>query len=134
MEISAEIIRTILNEVELIREDLAEIKGMIENLKKKRKPSEIHPEYEKFIKAYNDVFKRNARGDEKSKRSFGTRIKEGWSLGDFVSAMINAKKDEYHVENEWKYLTPEYFTRSDKLSRWTLETNPTQKVKFEGYA
>ncbi|OFY05714.1 MAG: hypothetical protein A2W93_14390 [Bacteroidetes bacterium GWF2_43_63] len=49
---------------------------------------------------------------------FNARIKDGFTGADFEKAFENAVADEFHRKNNFKYLTPEFFTRPDILQKW----------------
>jgi uncharacterized phage protein (TIGR02220 family) len=48
-------------------------------------------------------------------QKYNARLKDGYTKEDFKSAIINAAKDQYHKETNFKYLTIEYFSRSRTL-------------------
>lgn len=79
--------------------------------------------------------------NEKTKRGFRTinknvqakynaRLKEGYTKKDIQTAIDNAVKSEYHKENSFKYLTPEFFSRADKIDLFS-QTNETAYVSPE---
>ena len=41
-----------------------------------------------------------------------------YSLTDVQSAMRNARADEFHIENNFKYCTIEYFSRIEQIDKW----------------
>lgn len=49
------------------------------------------------------------------KAKYKARIKEGYTKQDILNAITNACNDEYHKENNFKYLKPEYFSRANTL-------------------
>lgn len=77
--------------------------------------------YQDFIDGYNEIMGTQKRGDVKSKKQFGARIKEGWLLSEILQALKNARKNDYHMESGYQYLTPEFITRSDKLDKFYTE-------------
>lgn len=78
--------------------------------------------YNDFVSIVNKHTGKNYRGDKKSQGGFNARIKEGYTLDDLECAIASAVKTEYHKETRYEYLTPEFFTRPDKLERFrTLE-------------
>lgn len=74
--------------------------------------------YDSFISAFNDITGKKFRGDSKSKLQFKARLKEGYTQEDFSKAIRNCKNDDHHVKTGLVYLTPEFITRPDKLSRF----------------
>jgi uncharacterized phage protein (TIGR02220 family) len=91
----------------------------INNINKKKKEN-IDPSlgFLGYIKFINGTFNRNYRGNSKIERAFWLRMKEGYTNIDFRTAIGNAKDDTFHKENSYNYLTPEFFTRCDKLDRY----------------
>ena len=71
--------------------------------------------------------------NEKTNRSFRTinkniqakykaRLKDGYTKKDIQTAIDNAVKSDYHKENGFKYLTPEFFSRADKIDLFSQTT------------
>lgn len=65
------------------------------------------------------------------KRKFNARLKEGYSKDDILSAIKNAVRDEFHRDKNFKYLTPEYFSRSATIDqhRSTIERKEKQSAQ-----
>ena len=71
-----------------------------------------------FFNAFKTITKKNIRVfDDKAKRHFHARLKEGYTVEDIIQAIENCKNDKYHIENP-HYLTLEFITRADKLSKY----------------
>ena len=51
----------------------------------------------------------------KTKNSFKARLKEGYTNSDIQTAIQNSVKDKFHIENNFKWLKPEYYSRSNTL-------------------
>ena len=71
-----------------------------------------------FIEILNIQTNKNYKGCSKSKKQFLARVKEGRTINDFKLAAENSVKDPYHKENNFRYLTPEFLTRADKLDKF----------------
>jgi len=83
-----------------------------------------------YLKLFNEVTKRNFKVlDSKARTQLNARLKEGFTIEDIETAIINCMKDEYHINNP-KYLTPEFITRSDKLQKY-LNAEPKTTAKIE---
>lgn len=74
--------------------------------------------YSDFISDFNQICGREFLGDKKSKGLFHARIKEGFQKENFCRAIRSAFADPFHAEKGFRYLTPEYITRSDQLQKW----------------
>jgi len=54
-----------------------------------------------------------------------------YSLTEVQLAMQNAKADEFHVENNFKYCTIEYFSRIEQMDKWmNIVKEQKQKADF----
>lgn len=88
--------------------------------------------YNKFIEWFNKETKRNFKGEKKSRAQFNARINEGYTFLEFKKAIDEIMKDQFHRENNYKYLTPEFITRIDKLEKWkNTEYAPPPRKSYE---
>jgi len=74
----------------------------------------------KLLKFINDRYGRNFRKID------ANRLKkrlQSYSLDEILLAIENAHADKFHIDNSFKYLTPEYFTRNDTIIDKWLNTN-----------
>lgn len=70
----------------------------------------------------NKVGNRNFRGINNSvKKKYNARLKEGYTKKDIFNAIKNAHKEKHHIESNFKYLTPEFFSRADKLDMYSTQ-------------
>lgn len=75
--------------------------------------------YALFVDYFNELTGRSFRAtDKKARRQFDYLRKEGYKREDFAKVILNAYADRYHKESNYKYLTPEFLTRSDKFDRY----------------
>lgn len=82
--------------------------------------------YDLFIKKMNEITNRKfTNRDKKAKRQFEARLKEGYTMEDLENAIRGCLADDYHKETNYKYLAPEFITRSDKLERYRSAYLPT---------
>jgi len=102
----------------------------VENVKKREyKPPQGGASCD-FLKLFNEITGRKFRIlDEKAKRQFNARKREGFTESDFSKAIKNCMDDDYHRDNP-KYLTPEFITRSDKLQKYLNAIQPSGKVTY----
>jgi len=57
-------------------------------------------------------------------------LKQGYKIADIKMAMVNAKNDGWHKEQDYKYCTLDFFTRVDKLDRFLgMEKTATASPK-----
>lgn len=84
----------------------------------------ISIDFDKLINLYNDKFGRTTRTlPKKAKKQIIDRLKEGYTKNDFVTAFENAKNDQYHKDNNYKYITLEFISRPDKFERYSSNHN-----------
>jgi uncharacterized phage protein (TIGR02220 family) len=83
--------------------------------------------YDSFIFALNDITGKKFRGDSKSKSQFKARLKEGYTKEEFTQAIKNCMNDDYHKQQGFRHLTPEFITRPDKLDKWKSVATPIKK-------
>ena len=62
---------------------------------------------------------------------YNARLKEGYTNKDIQSAIINASKDPFHKENNFKFLTPEYFSRASTLDLHGSKSELTKDRKID---
>ncbi len=62
------------------------------------------------------------------------RLKEGYSKQDILDAVSNAVKNDYHKENNFKYLTLEFFSRSETLDKYSNTKKESEKPKPQNSA
>ena len=61
--------------------------------------------------------------NKKVQGKYLARLKEGYSKQDILDAVSNAVKNDYHKENNFKYLTPEFFSRAETLDKYSNVNN-----------
>ena len=86
--------------------------------------STFKEKFDKYIDYCNDHLKvngarRNFRFSKSVFSKFKARIKEGYTGDDFAKAISKAKGMSHHKENGYQYLTPEFFTRTDTLEKYS---------------
>ena len=92
---------------------------------------QVEEEYNKrdaekwFIDWFNDSMatikgkKGKYKLNDKIKKQLHARIKEGYKSESFIHAFKAISKDQYHSDKGFKFLTPEFITRTDKLELWS---------------
>jgi len=88
-----------------------------------------HIDFDSLLKLINDTFKRNFRTiNSKNRTAYMARLKQGYRKDDIATAIINCKGNEYHVNTNYRYCTPEFFSRADVLDKYSNVTIPDVKV------
>ena len=73
----------------------------------------------KILNIFNEVFQKKSRVMTKKVITKYKDILRHFSLDDIKLAMENAREDEFHSENNYKYCTIEYFSRMEQIDKWT---------------
>lgn len=107
--------------LDLSPSELSRLKEIIEaSLPKKVDESKL--DFEQLKNYYNLVFSKSMRVVcEKTKRQFNKRIKEGYTKADIKKAIDNASNDKFHESNDFKHVTLEFISRSDKFTKYVSE-------------
>jgi uncharacterized phage protein (TIGR02220 family) len=91
----------------------------------------ISIDFDKLIEIYNSIYGRQIRViPTKAKKQIRERLKEGYTKKDFVTALENAKNDQYHRDNNYKYITLEFISRPDKFERYSSNHNFKVQTKI----
>ena len=54
------------------------------------------------------------------KKKYKKLLKDGYTKQQVINAIINAHKEDRHKETNFKYLTPEFFSRSEKIDMYGM--------------
>lgn len=93
--------------------------------KRKEKETNINIDFPSLLSFINTKTERQFKTiNEKVRKSFRARIKEGYTKADIINAIVDASNSEYHMGNGRQYLTPEFFSRSDTLDKYSKIKNP----------
>jgi uncharacterized phage protein (TIGR02220 family) len=84
-------------------------------------------DFESLLLLLQATFKRKFRVlNDKVKRSYKARIKEGYTIDDIHNAIKNCQMNTYHKDNNYQYCTPEFFSRADILDKYSDRTIVTE--------
>ena len=73
-------------------------------------------DFDLLLKFINKTLNKNFKTiNKKVKASYKARLKDGYTKEDITNSVKNSIKDSYHKETNFKYLTPEYFSRPKTL-------------------
>jgi len=83
-------------------------------------------DYQALLDVICKSFQRKFKLINKTVRnSYEARLKEGYTKTDILHAIKNCKNDPYHKDKNYQYCTPEFFSRSSTLDKYSDVT--TQK-------
>lgn len=101
-------------------------KRLTTNKNEKNNKNENNIDYLALLGFVNKTFGRNFQViNQKTKRQFEARLKEGYTKEQINDAITNAAVSKYHKDNNYQYCTPEFFSRAetiDKYSGLTIKT------------
>jgi uncharacterized phage protein (TIGR02220 family) len=84
-------------------------------------------DFQSLLDMLQVTFKRKFRVmNDKVKRSYKARIKEGYTIDDIHNAIKNCQANAYHKDNNYQYCTPEFFSRADILDKYSDRTIVTE--------
>jgi uncharacterized phage protein (TIGR02220 family) len=84
-------------------------------------------DFESLLLLLQATFKRKFRVmNDKVKRSYKARIKEGYTIDDIHNAIKNCKENQFHKDNNYNYCTPEFFSRAETLDKYADRTIVTE--------
>jgi uncharacterized phage protein (TIGR02220 family) len=84
-------------------------------------------DFQSLLDILQVTFKRKFRVmNDKVKRSYKARIKEGYTIDDIHNAIKNCQANTYHKDNNYQYCTPEFFSRADILDKYADRTIVTE--------
>ena len=73
--------------------------------------------------------------NKKVQGKYLARLKDGYSKQDILDAISNSIKSDYHKGENFKYLTPEFFSRSETLDKYSnvnkseIKKEPNKKIR-----
>lgn len=80
-------------------------------------------DFDELLKFINKTFKRNFRTiNQKNRTAYMARIKQGYTKDDIATAIVNCKANEYHINSNYRYCTPEFFSRPDVIDKYSAVT------------
>lgn len=84
-----------------------------------------------ILEMFNDVFNKKSRVVSKKVSGRYKEILKYYDIGEIKQAMINASKDDFHIDSNFKYCTLEYFSRLEQIDKWvSLKVKREEKNKF----
>lgn len=71
----------------------------------------------------NSTFGKNFKLiNDKVKKKYKALIKQGYDKKQIIQAMVNAKENSYHKETGYQYCTPEFFSRTETIDKYSSTT------------
>ena len=68
---------------------------------------------------FNQCFQKRSRVFPKSiQNKYKKLFRDGFTMDDVKNAMVNAKRDQFHIESKFKHCTLEFFSRAEKIDKF----------------
>lgn len=91
----------------------------------------VNINFEKLVDFVNQTFGRQFRFiNAQTKQKFRARLKEGYTPDDIFNAIINTKKNKYHIDTNFQYCTPEFFSRASTLDKYSQIKRQSKKINL----
>lgn len=84
-------------------------------------------DFDKLLDFINKIQKRDGSSrykiiNQKVRSKYKARLKEGYTAEQIKNSIINSSEDKYHLDTNYKYLTPEFFSRSEIIDKHGFKT------------
>ena len=84
-----------------------------------------------ILTSFNEIFNKRSRIISKKICRRYKEILKFYSVDEIKKAMSNAKNDDFHKDNSYKYCTLEYFSRLEQIDKWSSSIEKKEeKNKF----
>ena len=110
----------------------------LQEKEKEKEEVQYSIDFSSLLDFINTTTKRSFKTINKSvKKSYIARLKDGYTKDDIKQAITNAVNTQYHKDNNNQYLTPEFFSRSATLDKYsqtaesTIIEDPVVKMAME---
>lgn len=97
---------------------------------KEKEKEEVKEEinYQALLDFINEIFERKFQViSDKVKLKYKSLLKQGYSKEQITNAIKNCKSNKYHIENNYQYCTPEFFSRTDTIDKYGFEVKQQQE-------
>jgi hypothetical protein len=86
-------------------------------------------DWDALLVQFNQLTKRNHKLiPDKAKKQLLARLKDGYTKQDIWNAIQNCYDDDFHKENNHKYLTLEFISRPNKMERYSVDVVKSKKI------
>ena len=84
------------------------------------KTIQIPMEFVGLLDWFNQCFHKRSRIFPKSiQTKYKNLFRDGFTIDDVKNAMINARKDQFHIDSKFKHCTLEFFSRAEKIDKFS---------------
>ena len=80
-------------------------------------------DFDVLLKFINNVFGRSFKIiNDNVRKKYYSLLKKGYTKEQIKNAIENASKNKFHIENNFQYCTPEFFSRSETIDKYSNVT------------
>jgi hypothetical protein len=88
-------------------------------------------EFALLLEWFNQCFNKRSRVFPKSIVSkYKKLFRDGFNMDDVKTAMVNARKDQFHIDSKFKHCTLEFFSRPEKIDRFSNGSQSNSSTKY----
>jgi uncharacterized phage protein (TIGR02220 family) len=85
--------------------------------------------WDSLLLQFNNLTKRNFKLiNDVTKKQILARLKEGYTKEDLWNAIQNCYNDDFHKENNHKYLTLEFISRAKMMEKYSVDVVKSKKI------
>jgi uncharacterized phage protein (TIGR02220 family) len=85
--------------------------------------------WDSLLTQFNNLTKRNFKIiNDATKKQILARLKEGYTKEDLWNAIQNCYNDDFHKENNHKYLTLEFISRAKMMEKYSVDVVKSKKI------
>jgi uncharacterized phage protein (TIGR02220 family) len=85
--------------------------------------------WDSLLTQFNNLTKREFKLiNDATKKQILTRLKEGYTKEDLWNAIQNCYNDDFHKENNHKYLTLEFISRAKMMEKYSVDVVKSKKI------
>jgi uncharacterized phage protein (TIGR02220 family) len=85
--------------------------------------------WDSLLTQFNNLTKREFKIiNDATKKQILTRLKEGYTKEDLWNAIQNCYNDDFHKENNHKYLTLEFISRAKMMEKYSVDVVKSKKI------
>ena len=93
---------------------------------KEKEKEEIN--YQALLDFVNKSFGRKFQViNDSVKKKYKSLLKQGYTKEQITNAIKNCKLNKYHIENNYQYCTPEFFSRTETIDKYGFEVKQQEQ-------
>lgn len=103
------------------------IEAPSQQVEEKEKEKEII-NFQALLDFINEVYGRQFKiVNDKVKIKYNSLLKQGYTKNQITNAIKNCKNMKHHIENNFQYCTPEFFSRTDVIDKYGFEVTQVEE-------